>query len=178
MASKAQPFTFAELQTVTSLGRGEIRECINRGIISAPAGVGQGNHRAYSKWNLVEGVIAAALLRHVRAGSVAHGMTRLRSMLEHNQIDPEDFCKAPAAFEFSDFNLVFPPRSEPDDKTDISLGEEMGEGVYFLATARATREPHYGPPLTRGTPLAAFCKLPIDLEQAVRFVNHMIETRL
>src|SRR6266851_8772081 len=37
----------------------------NRGIISAPAGVGQGNHRAYSKWNLVEGVIAAALLRHL-----------------------------------------------------------------------------------------------------------------
>src|SRR5690349_7976037 len=74
--------------------RGEIRECVNRGIISAPAGVGQGNHRAYSKWNLVEGVIAAALLRHLRAGSVAHAMTKLRSMLKYNQIDPEDYCTA------------------------------------------------------------------------------------
>jgi hypothetical protein len=50
MPSKAGPFTFAELQMVTLLGRGEIRECINRGIITAPAGVGQGRHRAYSKW--------------------------------------------------------------------------------------------------------------------------------
>jgi hypothetical protein len=178
MESKAGPFTFAELQTVTSLGRGEIRECINRGIISAPAGVGQGNHRAYSKWNLVEGVIAAALLRHLRAGSVAHGMTRLRSMLGHLHIDPEDYCKAPGTFNFSDFKLVFPPRSEPDDKAGPPLGEEMGEGAYFLATALATREPYYGPPLTPGTPQAAFCKLPIDLDQAVRFVNHMIETKL
>ena len=178
MASKAGPFTFAELQTVTSLGRGEIRECVNRGIISAPAGVGQGNHRAYSKWNLVEGVIAAALLRHLRAGSVAHAMTKLRSTLKYNQIDPEDYCKAPGTFAFSDFKLVFPPRSEPDDKAGPPLGEEMSEGAYFLSTARATREPYYGPPLTLGTPLAAFCKLPIDLDQAVRFVNHIIETRL
>ena len=81
MRSKAGPFSFAELQTVTSLGRGEIRECINRGIISASAGIGQGNHRAYSKWNLVEGVIAATLLRHVRAGSVTAVMTRLRLTL-------------------------------------------------------------------------------------------------
>jgi hypothetical protein len=179
MASKAGPFTFSELQKVTSLGRGEVRECINRGIISAASGVGQGNYRAYSKWNLVEGVIAAALLRHVRAGSVAHAMTKLRSMLEYNRIDPEDYCKSPDTFEFSDFKLTFPPRSEPDDKGGLlPLGEEMGEGAYFLASASPTREPSYGPPLTRGTPLAAFCKLPIDLNQAVRFVNHMIETRL
>jgi hypothetical protein len=178
MASKAGPFTFAELQTVTSLGRGEIRECVNRGIISAPAGVGQGNHRAYSKWNLVEGVIAAALLRHLRAGSVAYAMTKLRSMLKYNQIDPEDYCTAPGTFAFSDFKLVFPPRSEPDDKAGPPLGEEMGEGAYVIATARAATEPYYGPPLTLGTPWAAFCKLPIDLNQAVRFVNHIIETRL
>jgi len=178
MASKAEPFTFAELQTVTSLGRGEIRECINRGIISAPAGVGQGHHRAYSKWNLVEGAIAAALLRHLRAGSVAHAMTILRSMLEHNHIDPEEYCKAPGTFAFSDFKLAFPPRSEPDDKADLALGEEMGEGGYFLASARASSEPYHGPPLTFGTPLAAFCKLPIDIDQAIRFVNHMIEIRL
>ena len=76
--SNRRPFAFTELQTVTSLGRGEIRECIHRGIITAPAGVGQGNHRAYTKWNLVEGVIAASLLRQVRAGAVAHAMTRLQ----------------------------------------------------------------------------------------------------
>jgi hypothetical protein len=178
MESKAGLFTFAELQTVTSLGRGEIRECVNRGIISAPAGVGQGNHRAYSKWNLVEGAIAAALLRYLRAGSVAHGMTRLRSMLEHSHIDPEDYCKAPGTFYFSDFKLIFPPRSEPDDKAGLPLGEEMGEGAYLLGTASATKVPYYGPPLTRGLPIAAFCKLSIDLEQAVRFVNYIIETRL
>jgi hypothetical protein len=178
MKSNTGPFTFAELQEVTSLGRGEIRECINRGIISAPAGVGQGNHRAYSTWNLVEGVIAAALLKHVRAGSVAHGMTRLRSMLEYRHIDPEEYCKAPGLFAFSDFRLVFPPRSEPDDKAGPPLGEEMGEGGYLLATARASNEPYYGPPLTPGTPLAAVCRLSIDLAQAVRFVEHMIETKL
>src|SRR5947207_14596375 len=88
-------FAFTELQTVTSLGRGEIRECISRGIISAPAGVGQGNHRAYSKWNLVEGVIAAALLRHVRAGSVSYLMTRLRLMLMHRRIDQTNYYMAP-----------------------------------------------------------------------------------
>jgi hypothetical protein len=178
MESKAGPFTFAELQTVTSLGRGEIRECVNRGIISAPAGVGQGNHRGYSKWNLVEGAIAAALLRQLRAGSVALGMMRLRSMLEHSHIDPEDYCKAPGTFYLSDFKLIFPLRSEPDDKAGLPLGEEMGEGAYLLGTASATRVPYHGPPLTRGLPIAAFCKLSIDLEQAVRFVNYMIETRL
>src|SRR6516164_8745676 len=85
--AKNRPFTFAELQAVTSLGRGEIRECVNRGIISAPAGVGQGNHRSYSKWNLVEGVIAAALLQHVRAGSVAAAMWRLHLLLKSRGID-------------------------------------------------------------------------------------------
>src|SRR3954469_17739679 len=98
MRSKAGPFSFAELQTVTSLGRGEIRECINRGIISAPAGVGQGNHRSYNKWNLVEGVIAAALLRQVRAGAVEQIMRDLRSMLESSRIDPEGYCQTPMSF--------------------------------------------------------------------------------
>src|SRR5947207_6509358 len=100
MASKAGPFTFAELQMVTSLGRGEIRECVNRGIISAPAGVGQGNHRAYSKWNLVEGVIAAALLRHIRAGSVADLMTRLRFLLLSRSLNRETCCVATTRSEF------------------------------------------------------------------------------
>jgi hypothetical protein len=173
MASKARSFTFAELQTVTSLGRGEIRECINRGIISAPADVGQGNHRSYNKWNLVEAVIAAALLRQIRAGAVEQIMRNLRSMLDYCQIDPDGYCQTPRSFVYE---VIFPPRSEPADKAGLPLGEEMGIGGYLLGAA--TQVPHYGPPLTRGTPLAAFCKLPIDLEQAVRFVNHMIETRL
>ena len=175
MESKDGPFTFAELQTVTSLGRGEIRECVNRGIISAPAGVGQGNRRAYSKWNLVEGVIAAALLRHVRAGSVAGLMTRLRLMLMSRPIDPQMYCTAPDAFDFFDFELLFPPRTKPDDKADPALGEDMGAGAFLIATARAVRG---GPSLTSDTPSAPFCKLPIDLEKAVLFVNYMIKTKL
>jgi hypothetical protein len=173
----AGPFTFAELQVVTSLGRGEIRECINRGIISASAGVGQGNHRAYSKWNLVEGVIAASLLRHIRAGSVAHALTRVRSMLAHLHIDPENYCAAPDSFAFSEIRLTFPPRSEPDDNAALPLGEETDENAYLLASATPTRH-LYDPPLTPGTAQAAFCRLPIDLHQAVRFVNAIIETKL
>ena len=50
--------------------------------------------------------------------------------------------------------MIFPPRSEPDDKAGLPLGEEMAESAYLLGTA--TQEKHYGPPLTHGTPLAAF----------------------
>jgi hypothetical protein len=35
-----------------------------------------------------------------------------------------------------------------------------------------------GPSLTSDIPSAAFCKLPIDLEKGVLFVNYMIETKL
>ena len=178
MVSKARAFTFAELQMVTSLGRGEVREWVNRGIISAPAGVGQGNHRTYSKWNLVQGVIAAALLRHVRAGSVKLLMIKLQLMLIAHKIDPEEYCTAPKKFDFGDFALHFPPRTKPDDKADLALGEDMGEDAFLIATASATRTPHAGPALTSDTPSAPFCSLPIDLEGAVRFVNHMIEIRL
>jgi hypothetical protein len=177
MASKTGTFTFAELQMVTSLGRGEIRECINRGIISAPAGVGQGNHRAYSKWNLVEGVIAAALLRHVRAGSVSGLMTRLRSLLMARRIDPETYCMAPEGFDFFDFGVHFPPRAKPDAKGDLALGEDIGNDEFLIATASAIREPH-GASLTSDTEAEPFCRLPIDLEKAVLFVNHMIEAKL
>jgi hypothetical protein len=186
MRAKTGPFSFAEFQTVTSLGRGEIRECINRGIISAPAAVGQGHHRVYSKWNLVEGVIAAALLRHVRAGSVAVAMTRLRLMLAYSQIDLEASCNAPEGFAFFDFILNFPPRTRPD-KTDPPFGEDIGESDFVTSTARAigplvpqrtTRKAPDERRLAPGNPLEAFCALPIDLEQAVRFVDHMIETKL
>jgi hypothetical protein len=177
MASKTGTFTFAELQMVTSLGRGEIRECVNRGIISAAAGVGQGNHRVYSKWNLVEGVIAAALLRHVRAGSVSDLMTRLRLLLMARRIDPETYCTAPDRFDFFDFGVHFPPRAKPDAKGDLALGEDIGNDEFLIATASAIREPH-GASLTSDTRSEPFCKLPIDLEKAVLFVNHMIEAKL
>ena len=178
MVSKAGAFTFTELQMVTSLGRGEVRECVNRGIISAPAGVGQGNHRTYSKWNLVQGVIAAALLRHVRAGSVEQLMIRLQWALMARKIDPEAYCRAPEDFDFGDFALHFPPRAKPDEKADLALGEDMGRGAFLISTASATRTPHGGPALTSDTSSAPFCSLPIDLEEAVRFVNHMIETKI
>jgi hypothetical protein len=175
---QSRAFTFAELQTVTSLGRGEIRECINRRIISAPAGVGQGNHRAYSKWNLVEGVIAAALLRHVRAGSVAVLMTRLRELLRFRCIDPETYCMAPGKFDFFDFTVLFPPRAKPDDKADLALGEDIGADAFVIASASAIRRPHARAGLKSETRSQPFCALAADLEQAVLFVNHMIETKL
>jgi hypothetical protein len=175
MASKARAFTFAELQIVTSLSRGEIRECVKRGIISAPAGVGQGNHRAYSKWNLVQGVIAAALLRPVRAGSVQALMARLQLNFFADHIDPEVYCAAPGAFAFA---AHYPPRTKPDDKADRKPDEDVGRDAFLITTARATREPHDGPPITGDNHSAPFCELSIDPEAAVQFVNHMIETRL
>jgi hypothetical protein len=178
MTPNAGPFTFTELQMVTLLGRGEIRECINRGIISARPGVGQGHHRAYSKWNLVEGVIAAALLRQVRAGFVAVLMQRLQLLLKAGRIDPEAYCSAPDRFNFHQFELLFPPRTKPDGKADLALGEDAGEGAFLIATASAAQQPNNGPSLMSDTPSEAFCKLPIDLEKAVLFVNYMIETKL
>jgi hypothetical protein len=178
MPTKAGPFTFTELQMVTLLGRGEIRECINRGIISARAGVGQGHHRAYSKWNLVQGVIAAALLRHVRAGYVATLMQRLQLLLEARGIDPEAYCSAPDRFNFYDFEMHFPPRTKPDGNVDLALGEEAGEGAFLIATASAVRRPNNDPSLMSDTPSEPFCKLPVDLEKAVLFVDYMIETKL
>ena len=177
MGTKAGPFTFAELQTVTSLGRGEIRECVNRGIISAPADVGQGNHRAYSKWNLVEGVIAAALLQHVRAGSVAAWMTRLRLMLLASSIDPESYCVAPETVGYWYFKLDFPPRTRPDDKANPPWDEETGENAFLISISGRARPSPDSQPAMPDNPLAAFCHLRIELEQAVRFVDRMIELR-
>jgi hypothetical protein len=157
METKSGPFTFPELQAVTSLGRGEVRECINRAIISAPVGVGQGNHRSYTKWNLVEGVIAAALLQHVRAGFVSTLMWRLRAILQLRRIDPE----------------------KPNDRANPPRGEDAGQDAFLIASAGTIRPPRNGPHVTttdRG--LEAFCHLPIDLEQAVRFVDHMIPSKL
>ena len=176
MPSKAGPFTFTELQTITCLSRGEIRECINRGIISARAGVGQGNHRAYSKWNLVEGVIAAALLRHIRAGSVEELMIRLRSHLKANQIDPEIYSSAPDRLDFA-FELHFPPRINLDGKADFAVGEDAGENAFLIATSSG-KKPHNDRSLKSDTPSEAFCRLPIELEKAVMFINYMVERKL
>jgi hypothetical protein len=41
----------------------------------------------------MEGVIAAALLRHVRSSDL---MTRLRLLLMARRIDPETYCTEPA----------------------------------------------------------------------------------
>ena len=178
MALKARAFSLTELQIVTSLSRGEVWECVKRGIISAPAGVGQGNRRAYSKWNLVQGVIAAALLRHIRAGSVEAPMKRLQELLFAHAIDPEAYCAAPDKFDFYDFSVRYPPRAKPYDKADRKPGEDMGTAAFLISTARATREPYHRRSITADTPSAPFCELLIDLETAVQFVNHMIATSL
>src|SRR5262249_12681089 len=133
--------------------------------------------RAYSKWNLVQGVIAAALLRQVRAGSVEQLMRRLQLTLRALRIDPEAYCAAPGNFDFGDFALHFPPRAKPGEKADLALGEDIGEGAFLITTAIATRTPQAGPALTSDTSSAPFCSLSFDLEGAVQFVNHMIETR-
>ena len=177
MPSNAETFTFAELQRVTSLGRGEIRECIIQGIISARAGIGQGNHRAYSKWNLVEGVIAASALRQLRAGWVAHLMRQLRLLLMAHNIDAEKYCTASDEFDFYDFELHFVPRTTPDDKADLVLGEDTGRDAFSIAAASAVGQPRDRPLLTSDTGSAAFCKLRVDVKQAVLFVNHMIATK-
>jgi hypothetical protein len=178
MGTKAGPFTFAELQTVTSLGRGEIRECVNRGIISAPVGVGQGNHRTYSKWNLVEGVITAMLLQHVRAGFVAGAMKRLRLLLKFRGVDLESYCAAPGAADFFYFKVDIPPRTRPDAKANPPWSEEAGVDAFLIGSIGGTREPWDGPYVTPDNPLEPLFHLLIDLEQTVRFVDHMIEIRL
>jgi hypothetical protein len=168
---------FSELQKVTSLGRGEIRECINRGIISAPAGVGQGHHRAYSKWNLVEGVIAAALLRQVRAGTVELIINNLRKAIIYRHGDLEAFCEAP--IKVSDIS-IFGPRMEPDDEVVLPLlGDEMaGKGGRDIIGIRTTKPEVIWGNNTDDNPLFFFTSLRVDLGQAVRFVDHMIDTRL
>ena len=93
-----------------------------------------------------------------------------------HQINPEDYCTAPADFDFGEFAVHFPPRAKPNDKAD--LGEDVGRDAFLIATARATREPHAGPAVTPDTLSAPFCSLLINLARAVRFVDYVIETRL
>ena len=96
-------------------------------------------------------------------------------MLMSRHIDPQMYCAAPDALDFFDFALLFPPRTKPDDNADPALGEDMGTGAFLIATSSAVKG---GPSLTSDSPSAAFCKLPIDLEKAVLFVNYMTETKL
>ena len=94
MASKAGPFTFTELQTVTSLSRGEIRECVKRGIITAPTGVGRavtGCFKMEFGGRCDRGSIAAA----GPSRGAADVMMRLRLALMLYQIDPQAYCAAP-----------------------------------------------------------------------------------
>jgi hypothetical protein len=91
-------------------------------------------------------------------------------------IDAQMYCTAPDVSGAVDFALHFPARAKPDDKADPALGEDMGAGA--LATVSAVKQVHDGPSLTSDTRSAAFCKLPIDLENAVLFVNYRIETKL
>ena len=124
-------------------------------------------------------MIAAALLRHVRAGSVANAMKMLHAMLQYHHIDPEIYCKTPGTFEVEDLKLEFLPRTKPDDKSNAPLDKETGENALLIVTARIGRQPQDGPPtIPDDNPIAAFCHLPIELEQAVRFVDYMIESKL
>src|SRR5262249_21327413 len=88
-------FSFNDLAKITGLGRGEIRECVRRGIISAETGVGQGHHRRYSRWNLVEGVIAASIIRSIRAGGVEQIVKNIRSAMRSRRIGLEECCASP-----------------------------------------------------------------------------------
>jgi len=104
-------------------------------------------------------------------------MTRLRLLLMARRIDRETYCAAPDRFDFYDFEVHFPPRAKPGDKADPALGEDMGNSAFLITTVSAVRDPNR-PSLTSDTGSAPFCRLPIDLEKAVLFVNHMIETKL
>jgi hypothetical protein len=164
---RSAPFTFAELEAVTLLGRGEIRECVRRGIISAPSGVGQGHHREYSRWNLVEGVIAATLLRQVRAGYVEHMMEQLRRFCAQEHIDLEEYSRSPTPFYLTGHSMY---RYRPDEAADaIAAGDEIGLPAaqsFSFSESRAAVMRRSG---------AGFAGIVVDLQHAVEVTNAKIE---
>ena len=165
-ATNAGPFTFSELEAVTALGRGEIRECVRRRIISAPTEVGQGNHRAYSRWNLVEGVIAAALLRQVRAGYVQIMMENLRLLVELEGIDVEEYSLSPKELYLTG---RFPIRYNKDESTErLTAGNEISPQAAPLFSLTEHRQA-----LMRGG--GGFAGIVVDLQQAVQVTNASIE---
>jgi hypothetical protein len=71
--------------------------------------------------------------------NAANGVPRVKGG-DHKKIDPDSYCETPSTF---DYDVIFPPRSEPDDKAGLPLGEEMAEGGYLLGTATQEKpEPH------------------------------------
>jgi hypothetical protein len=167
MAIRAGPFTYAELEAVTLLGRGEIRECIRRGIIGAPAGVGQGHHRDYSRWNLVEGVIAAALLRQVRAGYVEKMMERLRGFLALKHIDVEEYCRSPTELYLTGYSMFRYRKDEAAD--EIVAGNEISPPA---AQTFSFTESHQDLMRRSG---AGFAAIVVDLRHAVEISNAKID---
>jgi hypothetical protein len=161
------PFTYAELEAVTLLGRGEIRECVRRGIISAPTEVGQGNHRAYSRWNLVEGIIAAALLRQVRAGYVQKMMETLRSLFELQHIDVEEYCRSPTELYLTG-RCMFRYRKDEAAAQELIADNEISPQAAQLFSLTANRQAL----MTGG---GGFAGIVIDLWQAVEVTNAAID---
>jgi hypothetical protein len=164
---KMEPFTFAELEAVTLLGRGEIRECVRRGIISAPTEVGQGHHRDYTRWNLVEGVIAAALLRQVRAGYVEKMMEKLRTFLKLEHIDVEEYCRSPTEAYITGHSMYRYRKDEAAD--EIAVGNEISPPA--AQTFSFVRDRHA---LMRRSG-AGFAGIVVDLRHAVQVANANIE---
>ena len=163
----AGPFTFAELEAVTLLGRGEIRECVRRGIISAPTEVGQGHHRDYTRWNLVEGVIAAALLRQVRAGYVEKMMNELRTFFELEHIDVEDYCRSPTEAYITGHSMYRYPKDEATDEVAANDGisPAAAQTFSFVRDRQA---------LMRRSG-AGFAGIVVDLQHAVEVTNAKID---
>jgi hypothetical protein len=164
---RSGPFTFAELDAVTLLGRGEIRECVRRGIISAPAEVGQGHHRDYTRWNLVEGVIAAALLRQIRAGYVEKLMERLRTFLELEHIDVEEYCRSPTEAYITGYSMY---RYQKDEAAEeIAAGNEISPPAAQTFSFVRDRQA-----LMRRSG-AGFAGIVVDLQHAVEVTNANID---
>ena len=105
-------------------------------------------------------------------------MQRLQLFFWAHQIDPARYCTAPDEFDFDNLELLFVPRTTPDDKTDLVLGEDAGEDEFIIATANPGRSPDDRPSVTSATRSMPFCQLRVDVKQAVLFVNHMIATKL
>ena len=99
-------------------------------------------------------------------------MQRLHLLFRAHQIDPARYCTAPDEFDFDDLELLFVPRTTPDDKADLVLGEDGGEDEFIIATANAGRQPDDRPSVTSATRSMPFCQLRVDVKQAVLFVNH------
>ena len=68
-------------------------------------------------------------------------MQRLHLLFRAHQIDRARYCTAPDEFDFDNLELLFVPRTTPDDKADLVLSEDAGEDEFIIATANAGRQP-------------------------------------